>query len=188
MSTVIAPATITKHALPGWLRNALAVLAGSAVLAVAAQIAVPMVPVPVTMQSLAVLGLGIAMGPRLGATAVLAYLAEGAAGLPVFAGLSGGLAHLAGPTAGYLVSFVPAAWLAGRLSQTGWGRTAAGSFTAYMLGHAVILAMGTAYLAAFTGLAQAVALGVTPFLVGSVVKSLLGAASGLAVRRFVTPA
>lgn len=188
MNTVIAPATITKRALPGWLRNALAMLAGSAVLAASAQIAVPMAPVPVTMQSLAVLALGVVLGPRLAAAAVLAYLAEGAAGLPVFAGFSGGVAHMAGPTAGYLVSFVPAAWLAGRLSQVRWGRTAAGSFTAYMLGHALILGAGAAYLSLFTGVAQAVALGVTPFLIGSVVKSLLGAAAGLAVRRLVRPA
>jgi biotin transport system substrate-specific component len=188
MRTVSVPAAISKQVLSGWLPEALSVLAGSAVLAVSAQIAVPMAPVPVTMQSLAVLGLGVVLGSRLGAAAVLAYLAEGASGLPVFAGLSGGVAHLAGPTAGYLVSFVPAAWLSGRLSQTGWGQTAGGSFMVYILGHALILGAGAAYLSAWAGVEQAVALGVTPFLAGSVVKSLLGAVAGLAVRRLINPA
>jgi biotin transport system substrate-specific component len=165
------------------MRSGLAVLGGSAVLALSAQIAVPALPVPVTMQSLAVLGLGAALGPRLGAAAVVAYLAEGAAGLPVFAGLTGTLAHLTGPTGGYLVSFVPAAWLAGRMTQTRWGRTAPGGFASYMVGHVVILGLGAAYLATSIGAAKAVALGVTPFVVGSVVKSLLGAALGQVFRR-----
>jgi biotin transport system substrate-specific component len=187
MNTAVASPTLPARTVPYWVRSGLAVLGGSAVLAVSAQIAVPALPVPVTMQSLAVLGLGAALGPRLGAAAVVAYLAEGAAGLPVFAGLSGTLAHLTGPTGGYLMSFVPAAWLAGRLTQTRWGRTAPGGFAAYMVGHAVILGLGAAYLATFSGAAKAVALGVTPFVVGSVVKSLLGAALGQAFRRRRVP-
>jgi biotin transport system substrate-specific component len=134
------------------------------------------------MQSLAVLAVGVAMGPRLGAATVLAYLAEGAAGLPVFANFTGTLAHLTGPTGGYLVSFVPAAWLAGRMTRTSWGRTMAGSFATYMAGHVVILGLGAAYLATSIGTTRAIAVGVVPFLVGSVVKSLLGAAVGLAMR------
>jgi biotin transport system substrate-specific component len=134
------------------------------------------------MQSLAVLALGVTMGPSLGAAAVLAYLAEGAAGLPVFANFTGTLGHLTGPTGGYLVSFVPAAWLIGRLTRIGWGRTAAGSFATYMLGHALILGAGAAYLSLSIGATRAIALGVAPFLAGSVVKSLLGAAIGVAMR------
>lgn len=185
MNTVFASSPMTA---PRWIRHGLVILGGSAVLALSAQVAVPALPVPITMQSLAVLGLGAAMGPRLGAAAVLAYLAEGAAGLPVFAGLTGTLAHLTGPTGGYLVSFVPAAWLAGRLTQTAWGRTAGGSFITYMLGHALILGAGAVYLSLSIGASSAIALGVTPFLLGSLVKSALGAAIGLAFRRPTRPA
>jgi biotin transport system substrate-specific component len=163
----------------------LAVLVGSAILAVSAQITVPSIPVPMTMQSLAVLALGVVLGARLGTAAVLLYLAEGASGLPVFAGFSGSLAHLAGPTGGYLMSFVPAAWLAGRLAQAGWGQGLLRPFLAYGLGHVVILAMGAAWLATFVGGSQAVALGVVPFIAGSLVKSMLGAAVGRAVSPFI---
>ena len=168
--------------LPGWLAQGLAIAGGSAVLALSAQIAVPALPVPITMQSLAVLAVGVAMGPRLGAAAVLAYLAEGAAGLPVFANFTGTLAHLTGPTGGYLVSFLPAAWLAGRLTRTSWGRTAAGAFATYIAGHIVILGLGAAYLTTSIGMTRAIAAGVAPFIVGSVVKSLLGTAVGVAMR------
>jgi len=163
----------------------LAVLAGSAILAVSAQISVPGIPVPVTMQSLAVLALGMALGSRLATAAVLLYLPEGASGLPVFAGFSGSLAHLAGPTGGYLASFVPAAWLAGRLAQAGWEQGLLRPFLAYALGHVVILAMGAAWLATFVGGSQALALGVVPFIAGSLVKSMLGAAVGRAISPFI---
>jgi len=167
------------------MTQGMAVLAGSAVLAASAQIAVPAIPVPVTMQSLAVLALGMVLGSRLATAAVLLYLAEGASGLPVFANFSGSLAHFVGPTGGYLVSFVPAAWLAGRLAQGGWGHGLLRPFLAYALGHGVILAMGAAYLATFVGVFQALALGVVPFIAGSLVKSMLGAAIGRAVSPFM---
>ncbi|PPQ36488.1 biotin transporter BioY [Rhodopila globiformis] len=163
----------------------LAVLAGSLVLAASAQIAVPGFPVPTTMQSLAVLAVGMALGSRLGAASVLLYLAEGASGLPMFANFTGSLAHLAGPTGGYLISFVPAAWLAGRLAESGWRRGLVRPFLVYGLGHVLILAMGAAWLAFFVGAPQALALGVMPFVLGSVVKSLLGAAAGQAVAPFI---
>ncbi len=166
-----------------WLSGGLAALGGSAVLALSAQIAVPMVPVPITMQSLAVLVLGSLLGPRLGMAAVLLYLAEGASGLPVFANGSGTLAHLTGPTGGYLISFVPAAWLAGRLTQIGWSRGAIGSFLSFTAGHAVILAIGCAWLSLFVGAPEALAVGVVPFIAGSLVKSALAAAIGQAVPR-----
>jgi len=158
---------------------------GSAVLAASAQIAVPGIPVPMTLQSLAVLALGTVLGSRLGTTAVLLYLAEGASGLPVFANFSGSLAHLAGPTGGYLISFIPAAWLAGRLARAGWDQGVVRLFLAYVLGHGVILAIGAAWLATFVGAFQALALGVMPFLASSLVKSMLGAAVGRAVSLFI---
>ena len=166
-------------------RRSLAVLAGSLVLAASAHIAVPGFPVPTTMQSLAVPALGMALGSRLGVASVLLYLAEGALGLPVFANFSSSLAHLAGPTGGYLISFVPAAWLAGRLAEAGWRQGLVRPFLVYGLDHCVILAMGAAWLAFFVGASQALVLGVLPFVAGSVVKSMLGAAAGRAIAPFI---
>src|SRR5579875_2844742 len=129
------------------LRPALLALAGSLAIAASAQISVPLHPVPMTMQSLVVLLVGMAYGPRLGAATLLAYLAEGAAGLPVFAGWAAGPAVLAGPTGGFLLGFVPAAALAGLLAARGWIRHIAGSAAVLGLGHAVLFAIGIAWLA-----------------------------------------
>jgi biotin transport system substrate-specific component len=100
------------------LSKAILVLAGSAFIAVAAQISVPMVPVPMTLQTLAILMVGLTMGSRLGALTLLAYLAEGAAGLPVFANMSSGAALL-GPSAGFLIGFVGMAFIAGLAADYG---------------------------------------------------------------------
>ena len=95
-----------------WMRNVVLVLAGTAILAISAKINVPMLPVPMTMQTFAVLLIAMAYGWRLGAATIIAYLAEGALGLPVFAG-GGGLAYMAGPTGGYLFGFVLSALIVG---------------------------------------------------------------------------
>ncbi len=159
------------------------VLAGSLFLAVCSWISVPMIPVPVTMQTFGVLFLGALCGWRLGSAATLAYLVEGAMGLPVFAGGAGGVHHLLGPTAGYLVAFPLAAALAGTLAERGWTLGIVRSFALMMLGHAVILALGTAVLAGKIGIEKAVTFGLLPFLVGTVLKSALGAALVVAARR-----
>jgi biotin transport system substrate-specific component len=110
---------------------------------------------------------------------VALYLAAGAAGLPVFAGGESGAAHLIGPTAGYLWGFLAAAGVAGALAKRGGMLTI---FAAMLLGHAVILALGAARLAVLTPLADAVASGVAPFLLGAAVKSLAAAALCVVVR------
>lgn len=159
------------------------VLGGTAALALSAKVQVPLPPVPMTMQTLVVLLLGVAYGPRLGALTVAAYLLEGLAGLPVFAGAAAGPAYMAGPTGGYLLGFVPAAWAAGALAERGWARTLPRGFAAMLAGHALVFAPGVAWLAGFVGLERAVAAGLVPFLVGTVVKSALGAAVMAAGRR-----
>ena len=98
-------------------RNAGLVLAGTVLIAIAAQVAIPFYPVPLTLQTLAILSVGLAFGSRLGAATVLAYLAEGAMGLPVFAGGGAGLAYMAGPTAGFLLGFVLMAYVAGLFAE-----------------------------------------------------------------------
>jgi biotin transport system substrate-specific component len=164
------------------IRDALLIVGGSLCIALSAKIALPVGPVPMTMQSLAVLMVGAALGPRLGMATVLAYLAEGASGLPVFAGWAAGPAVLAGPTAGYLIGFVPAAGAAGWLVQHGWSRGLRMAAT-LLTGHAILFVPGVAWLATWIGWSGAVAAGLTPFLAGTLVKTGLGVALAEAVRR-----
>jgi biotin transport system substrate-specific component len=171
----------------GALRAIVLVVAGAALLALSAKIRLPLPYVPMTLQTLVVLLIGAAYGWRLGVTTVIAYLAEGAAGLPVFAGPSGGLAPLVGPTAGYLVGFVAAAFITGWLSERGWDRSVPWLFVAMGIGHIVILAAGFAWLAfgVRLGIEKAWLVGVVPFIAASVIKNALGAVLIPAIRRAV---
>ena len=142
--------------------------------AISAQFAVtlPYTPVPITMQTLFVVLAGVVLGPRDGFYAMVTYLAAGAAGAPVFAGLSFGPAVLAGPTCGYLMAFPAAALLAGAISSIRGARilaVAAGAASGSLL----ILVMGTLYLSLMTGLSPAatIPLAFTPFIAGDVVKT-----------------
>jgi len=158
-----------------WLRRAVLVLGGTAVLALSARLKIPLGPVPFTMQTFVVLVLGMVYGPRLAAATLAAYLGEGALGLPVFAG-GGGLAYFTGPTVGFLLAFVPAAALLGALAERGWGRTFATTLAAMLLGTAVIFAGGLAWLAHLIGMEKAIAAGLMPFIASESAKILLAAA------------
>jgi biotin transport system substrate-specific component len=161
------------------VRIAALTLLGSLALAASAKLQVPFYPVPMTMQSLVVLLLGMAFGWRLGAATVLLYLLEGAFGLPVFAGTPEkgiGIAYMMGPTGGYLIGFVAAAALTGWLAERGWDRSLWRSAVALSLGHAVLFLTGLAWLAVYIGWPRAVAFGLRPFLAGTVVKTALGVA------------
>lgn len=162
------------------VRNALVVIGGSLLLTASAKLEIPFFPVPFTMQTLVVLCLGMVLGARLGAATVIAYLAQGAAGLPVFAGTPEkgiGLAYMAGPTGGYLLGFVLAAALTGWLATRRWDRTVIGTIAAMVLGNAVIYALGVAWLGQVVGWDKPVlSYGVTPFLLGDLVKILVAAA------------
>lgn len=154
-----------------------AVILGTGLLALSSYIQVPMVPVPITMQTFAVTLIGALYGWRLGALTVIAWLVEGALGLPVLAGGSAGLHRFAGPTAGYLFAFPIAAALCGWLVERGWnGQRPLLAFAAMLTGNAACLVLGATWLAAIIGADKAIGLGVTPFLVGAVLKSGLGAA------------
>ncbi len=161
--------------LEKFVRLAVLAVAGTALLAISAQISVPMWPVPMTMQTFAVVLIGAAYGWRLGGATVALYLAEGAMGLPVFAN-GGSLASLAGPTAGYLFAFVAAAALVGALIEQGWGRSLLKTTLAMTLGTAVIFAGGIAWLSTFTGVEKALVVGMYPFLPGAVFKIALAVA------------
>ena len=161
----------------GLFYDLLLIGAGSLVVAFAAQVAVPLpfTPVPWTLQPLAVLLVGALLGARRGAAALVAYLAEGAAGLPVFAGGAFGVAPLVGPTAGYLVGFVPAAFVTGFLAERGWDRRFFSTWAAMALGSLTLFAFGVAWLSRFLGWEGAVAAGLVPFIVGDLLKQLLAA-------------
>ena len=172
-----------------WGRRSFLVLAGTLFLAASSWIEVPMVPVPMTMQTFGMVVIGALYGWRLGGATVVAYLLQGAMGLPVLAGGAAGFHHFFGPTAGYLFGFAVAAVIVGWLAERGVTRSPLLSFAVMMLGHAAILAPGVAWLAAATGMGwtQAMAVGLTPFLLGMVLKSALAAACLQAAQRYRRP-
>lgn len=175
LATVLWPQRAGQF--PNWLRLAVLIVFGTALLTVSAKTNLPLPLVPMTLQTLVVLLIGAAYGARLGTFTLLAYLAEGAIGFPVFAGPIGGLAPLTGPTAGYLVGFVAAAFIVGSLADRGWDRTVPRLFVAMAAGHVAILALGFAWLAfgMHLGIEKAWLAGVLPFLAGSLIKNALGA-------------
>lgn len=164
----------------GW-RSLGLTLAGVAVLTVAAKVQIPFWPVPMTLHILAVMAISAYAGPRLAVATMLGYLMAGALGLPVFAGTPErgiGLAYMMGPTGGYLLGFVVAAWLVARLAKN---RQFAGRFAAMLVGLAVIYALGAAWLAKFVPFDQVFALGVAPFVLGDVIKAGIAALLGSAL-------
>lgn len=169
-TTTAAPAAV-------WARRAAAIVCAVALLTISAKIRVAVVPVPITMQTMVVVALGLALGARLGAAGVLAYLALGAAGAPVFAGApeqGAGLIYMAGPTGGYLLGFLAATALTGALAERGWDRSLGWSAAAMALGLGALYTPGVLWLAygvplfeagfGGLGLERALAVGVLPFL------------------------
>ena len=142
-------------------------------MAAAAQINVPLLPVPMTLQSLAVLMIGAAYGARLGAATLALYALEGAIGLPVFAEFKSGV-MLA--SFGYVLGFIAAAYVVGFLAERGWDRSPVSMFAAMLLGAVVLYVPGLIWLAAWIGDAQkAIVLGLLPFAVGDLVKAAVAA-------------
>jgi Uncharacterized conserved protein len=157
--------------------DVLVVLGASVLIAIAAQIAIPIPfsPVPLTMQPLAVLLVGVTLGSARGAAAAALYLLEGFGGLPVFSLGHGGPMWLAGATAGYLYSYPFAAWLAGWFSERGWGSTTLRAVIGMLAALGVIYLGGWSWLAAFSGSHAAWLAGVKPFILADIVKVAIGA-------------
>lgn len=182
MLDVRSPRTLLDLAWPEALQSrrlvaAAAILLGGCLLTLSAKVQVPFWPVPMTMQTLVVLLLGMAYGPRLAVATVGAYLLAGAAGLPVFAGTPQrgiGLAYMMGPTGGFLVGFVLSAWLVGFLAERGWDRTILTCAAAMALGHLVISLSGVVWLSFLLGTTKAIEVGLMPFLASSLLKTALG--------------
>jgi len=167
------------QAAPAIMRGVLLAVIGSMVLTLSAKVNVPFYPVPLSMQTFAVLVIGAAYGWKLGLATVLLYLGEGAVGLPVFANTPErgiGLAYMFGPTGGYLIGFAVAAALIGWLCERGWDRSFAWLLAAMFLGHIVILAYGMTWLSSQIGIEKAWAFGIAPFYLATILKTLLGAA------------
>ncbi|NSX55849.1 biotin transporter BioY [Parasulfitobacter algicola] len=178
-----------SHAIVGQdtlLKQAGLVLGGSLFIALASQISVPMIPVPMTLQTLAVLMVGLTLGSRLGAATLVTYLAQGAMGLPVFTfGMNG--AAFFGPTAGFLIGFVAMAWLAGLVVEKGWAKGPITTVLAAVVISALLYIPGAIWPmfiagamgieAGWVGLsASGIWAGfIAPFLIGDVVKSVIAA-------------
>lgn len=160
-------------------KQAVLVLAGIALLAVAAKIKVPMWPVPITMGTFAVLTVGAAYGPRLGLVTILGYMIIGALGFDVFAGSSAekaGLEYMMGGTGGYLVGYVLATVALGYFARRGWDRSVLLMAAAMLIGNVLIYAPGLAWLGQLYGWDKPILeWGMTPFLVGDAVKLALAA-------------
>ncbi|TPL80076.1 biotin transporter BioY [Mesorhizobium sp. B2-3-13] len=176
-----SPLRLQQRSL-GW--QAGAVVLGTLFLALSSYIEVPMVPVPVTMQTFAATLIGALYGWRLGAVTIAAWLVEGAVGFPVLAGGAAGIQHFVGPTGGYLFAFPITGALVGWLAERGWnGNRVLLAFAAMLLGNVACLALGTAWLAVMIGAEKAITFGFVPFIVGGLLKSALGAATLMALPR-----
>lgn len=164
--------------------DAALVVAGAAVVALLAQAEIPLWPVPITGQTLAVVLVGASLGVRRGGLALLTYLFAGLAGLPVFAGFSGSIAAVASPSFGFIVGFIPAAMVAGYAAQRAWDRRPLIAFAAFVAASIVPFLLGVPYMAfilntvmgAELSVAQIFAAGVTPFIVGGLIKAAIAAA------------
>jgi len=154
------------------------VIGFSLLTALAAQVVIPIGPIPITGQTFAVLLTGALLGSRLGAMAMIAYLVEGASGLPFFSGGHGGLLHLMGPTGGYLIAFPAAAFITGAFAEHGWDRkflTAAGAMA---IGSLVIMLSGWLWFSLVMRTSPALTLFITvlKFIPGDIIKVALAAA------------
>ena len=154
------------------LANISTVLFGSIILIISAKIKVDLYPVPMTLQPLAVLMIGMLFGRNLAIATIGLYILQGIAGFPVFAN-GGGLLYLFGPTGGFIVGFLIAGLVLGELADRGWGRNILSSIFCMMLGMFIIYFFGILQLSAIKGFAFAIIKGFYPFLVGDLYKLLV---------------
>lgn len=157
------------------LNKTILIFCGVLLLSVSSKVQVPFWPVPMTLQTLVVLLIGASYGARLGGSTLLAYLATGAIGLPVFA-KGAGLAYMAGPTGGYLAGFLAAAVLIGWLADSGYGRTIFSVIAIFVIGEFLLFALGVGWLAALIGTEKAIVGGLMPFIPAEILKVALACA------------
>lgn len=157
---------------------------GAAIIAILAQVTIPLPLVPITGQTLAIGLVVTILGMRLGVLSVIVYILIGAVGMPVFSGMSGGLGILVGPTGGYIVGFLPSAIIMG-LYMKSFGITVTHAIVANLISMVVTLAFGTVWLKIVADLTWTAAFmgGVAPFIIVGVIKAVLAAWLGVVVRR-----
>lgn len=156
------------------------VVTGAAVVGLLAQVTIPMWPVPITGQTLAVMLVGGALGMRRGAAALTTYMVAGLAGVPWFAGLSGGPAYLLAPSFGFIVGFIAAAAIAGWFAERAWDRKPLLAMVGFCLATAAPFVVGVPYMAAILGVSDPATIagyGITPFIVPGLIKAGLAAAA-----------
>ena len=176
LADFLVPITVGERT-PTLVRHVALIVAGTLIVALTAQIVIPMTPVPFTAQTFGVLAVGAALGFHRGTLALLLYLVVGAAGLAVFAEGSSGVAKIVGATGGYLIGFAVAAAIVGRLAELGWDRHIGGSLAAMAIGTAVIYAIGVPWLKVTLGIPweTAVSEGMTKFLIWDAAKLVVAA-------------
>lgn len=184
MSAIAVPArrpvladALTPHRTR--LQDAGLVLAGTGIVALLAQVTIPLPLVPITGQTLGVILVGGALGMRRGAAALTTYLLAGLAGAPIFAGGMGGPAYVLSPSFGFIIGFVGAAAIAGWAAERAWDRNVLLAMAGFTLATVAPFVVGVPYLAAVLGLtdlAAIAAVGITPFIVPGLVKAGIAAA------------
>jgi len=184
--SALAP-TLLPFAGNRTVQEVVLVLAGTALIAIAAKIKVPFYPVPMTLQTLAIMLIAASYGFRLGTLTVIAYLCEGLLGLPVFTNTPPSVAgplYFIGPTGGFLAGFVVLAMVVGYVADRGWDRSVTKLFAAIIAGQVVLFVLGFVWLAWFAqlsggatglGIEKAFAGGVTPFVWAGLLKGALAA-------------
>ncbi len=191
-SRSLAGKLMGDDAAHGLLRAVLLVIVGTAFLTLSAKIRVPFWPVEMTLQTFAIMALAAAYGWRLGTVTVVAYLAEGALGLPIFTGTPEkgiGLAYMFGPTGGYLLGFIAATAIVGWFAEQGWARSVLKMGAVMLLADAVLFALGLLWLGTLLGWDKPIfEWGLYPFMLGEFVKialaaTTIAAASNLIERR-----
>ncbi|EWS79862.1 biotin transporter BioY [Brachybacterium phenoliresistens] len=188
MSAIAVPArrpVLADAVLPRatWLTDLALVLGGAAFVALLAQVTIPLPIVPITGQTLAVIVVGASLGARRGAAALVTYLLAGLAGAPVFAGLTGSIAAVATPSFGFILGFIPAAFVAGAFAERSWDRRSWKAFLGFVAASIVPFLLGVPYMAMILNvvlgaqydLAGILQVGVTPFILGGLVKAAIAA-------------
>lgn len=167
------PLALTLWKRDAAVRDLCLMAAGTALLAICAQITLPFYPVPFTLQTLSIMIIGLSLGWRRSAASAALYVLLGATGLPIFAGAAGGVVHLFGPTGGYLLSYPIAAGFLGWASEKGWDRTWPKTALAVFIAEVIIFVLGVGLLSAYTGFATAFKLGFIIFIPAELLKMVV---------------
>ena len=171
-SMVLIDVLLPFKGLNSYLKNFLFIIFGTLLLAVSSKIQVPFWPVPMTMQTFIVFIIAMAYGWKLSLLTLIAYLIEGAMGMPVFA-KGGGFLYLMGPTAGYLYGMTIAAGIMGYFADLGYGKSIIKCIVPLLIGTIIIFVLGVGYLSSIIGLEKALVAGLLPFIPSELFKIAL---------------